>query len=1191
MSLTVGQMFAGVLAYDSLIYKAAGETYLTRRVETRLFKALSTVFIRRAKEGVDKAVGHFEATPGVIDERETQPILDTLAHAFAGWDKEVAPLVRVATAEIYRAGKEGVYSRKQKQVVKAVGGPAKGSKVLEVKPKFDLVDKDAVETLSNQQLYWIAGTYDNALSEKIAKVANSVMIEQGLTREAAAKVLESALAKEFGYDVAAPFSTWSKPPLPMGWKGSGISYIEGLTSNAATTARVHGAVKGFTELGVTHYQVMVAGDERTCSRCNSIGERTFTVESAQKITISVLAADTPEGVKEAHPWGTDKQISSMTDGKSKTDAATNAKLAKAGMSIPPFHYKCRCFIDIAEDTEFIPDAVEDDVPEVPPVPTPATPVELAPGPDDFPWKAQQLIPVNKSLSGMHTKLVFRDPDGNEWIFKPQDGFRALGDKAAADLATLFGRDTADVYLYTHKGQIGSIQKVFSGVIGDLGGVVPEALTAGNVAELQKEHLFDWLISQHDTHRENVLQVGNGLKFIDKGQTFRFFGLDKLNYAYGGAGHPNPVETYYHRMFSDYASGRAVKLSKLADLEDFLKKIESVSDEAIANAIRPYAREAMKAAASNPGMKSATWMGRFKNEDEFIASVLARKNSLRGDVEKFYKDLEKERNKHVKGDKPAKAPKVAAGRSAVFKLALEDSRRSGWIGKSIMVRGPDYEDMSFLMYGTEGDGTFLESKLRPIADKKLRALVGLKQEAAAWDAVAAVDPLYNDVLTVTKSFNHHLAPGGSGTVPEKTKTLADRVMAQLGMEANKEKASFYAAHMSAIYDKENGWKKDGVGKLLEKFKDKEAEAKLDSLPKGWKATLVRDGDPISRKMVNGKIVYDKGGNTRTYLDEISPKTYKIETPDGNLEVYYRPHEGSAVTGQGQFKVWMKKPISELTEKEVEAALSSLSKLGLETELASKTDLELMYLRKMSFKHKWDSVTDKISDTLPVDEQISKLKAYMTEQGVKFGKGYKPEPIYDRADGTGWPRWMSHHIKDSQTDKYVLTHEARGSLSDALDNILSTKTNALVPTYERLRVGIPIKGGMSPEEDMSTGGASYVFTRLKSKAAMDKSYQSAFVFRGELLKDMTAVSHNADRYGRFSSRDSRVTTSEWGTTSHKGNNETIFKHDLSLDYLDRINVSGIDERKRVLDVFKKHGITEMAGKKVEDLVVIGGQRKGD
>ena len=59
--------------------------------------------------------------------------------------------------------------------------------------------------------------------------------------------------------------------------------------------------------------------------------------------------------------------------------------------------------------------------------------------------------------------------------------------------------------------------------------------------------------------------------------------------------------------------------------------------------------------------------------------------------------------------------------------------------------------------------------------------------------------------------------------------------------------------------------------------------------------------------------------------------------------------------------------------------------------------------------------------------------------------------------------------------------------------------------------------------------------------------------------------------------------------KSGNETLFKDSISLlDELDVIRVSNASEQKKVVEVFKKHGITTLPdGRRIENIIVLTGE----
>ena len=124
------------------------------------------------------------------------------------------------------------------------------------------------------------------------------------------------------------------------------------------------------------------------------------------------------------------------------------------------------------------------------------------------------------------------------------------------------------------------------------------------------------------------------------------------------------------------------------------------------------------------------------------------------------------------------------------------------------------------------------------------------------------------------------------------------------------------------------------------------------------------------------------------------------------------------------------------------------------------------------------------------------------------------------------------------------------------------------------------------DIDTGGASYLFTRIKKA----DSSTSGFYFKIGRLSRQDAISYESDKFGRISALRTRGTDINTYKKFAKGrSNETLFKEGFSLDDLDFIRVHDTKERDEVIAVFKAHGITALPdGRPIEDIVVAGHKR---
>jgi hypothetical protein len=1242
---------SALLVLDAAISKAKGGDprdpfARAMDVEVRLAQVLVGTFFKRARKATVWAVDQVTSSPAELDERAVFHIVDGIHPFFDGWMGEVTDTVHACTTEAFKLGKEVGYVQAFNPHLKPAAKAAvqkavpKGSKFLEVKPNFTQQDQAAIDALASHQTFWIGKFYDDKLSNKIAAASKAVLLDQGLGRREAAKRLQQVLTDSFGFDPEAPKGLPGSTgvSIPNSWKGSTLQYLDGLAANVVTVARNHGQIGAYHEIGVSHYEIVNPKDEKTCLVCGAMAGKVFEVHVAKTMQELEVNGDyTPDQIKTYRPWArSQKDLDKIagTDVKAgHVSAEESKKLAAGGFAYAPFHFKCRCSTDVSESSELeFEQAPAKPAPPPPPAPptSPTPPPNAHPGdvhglptgatsgpstplapsgpprPADFPWQEKQLTAKAEQLGGMHPKTVFVAPDGSEWIYKPQEEWRALVDIAANDVQRLVGIETNDIYMVRLQGKVGSIQKRFTGVVGTMDGVALDKIGADDMAAIQHEHMFDWLVSQHDTHPDNLLRFKSvAPKGIDKGQAFRFFGQDRFDLTYGQPGEPNPSGTFYHTVFNAYASGKNVKLAPFSQVDAFIRKAESVTDADYLNAIRPYAMKAFKATNG--------WGGKFKSEAEFMDAVLERKKNLRGTVEDFYHDLEVRRAKAL-GLPAPKKPSLGVTQPSpavmgeAWKKPLELAAKGHWDGASFFIGGPDYEGYHWRMYGAQGGGSFMESRLRPAADKKLRAALGILADSKKGAPDLPNDALYPDVLSITKHYNYHMDPASSGydgkikpEVEAKAKSLASamKIVMQAGSPSEKEMATHYATHLSKIFDGDK-FKLDGLASKSDEFKLVQfvpkpklptagEPQKKDIPPAGWKVEKVAVSDPIGRRLVNGKIVADGGpqsNDAQSARDQ--GDTYKISAP--GVTIYYQPHAPNVgYSVQGAIKLHVTQEVGHLSAAEVDRTFRTLEQLGLETRHAGRPDMEMLYLRKVGFAEKID--TSHIGEALPVETQIEQLKDLLTKKvGDHFKGSYNFMPTWDGpTEGRGEPRWMGHYIPDSHIagmrGYHDLTYGGNGSSqAEALKPVIAGDTHTLASIRERLRLGV-YNTGASPSTDMASGGASYAaYARVRGATFREPGVY----FKSELFKDLDAVRYRGDEFGRVqpTTLATRAVPADIASIEkRRTNDETIFKNSVNLDkWLDEVVVSSERERKGLISFFKENGYKEYAGKRVEDLVKV-------
>ncbi len=194
-----------------------------------------------------------------------------------------------------------------------------GKSEFAAKSDLNLPDKRAIEVLTKHNCYWLGEHYGKHIGPKIAELTQEA-INDGLGRNELAEELRKALGGEVG----------------------GYKYWDVVSSAALVRSRSFGCISGMVEAGIVEYEILAMGDERMCPICGELNGQTFSVRGAQRVINHALSIDDPDKFKEAMPWHTQSPA-----GMSKE------KLLAEGMSIPPFHGRCRCTLIMSETVEVL----------------------------------------------------------------------------------------------------------------------------------------------------------------------------------------------------------------------------------------------------------------------------------------------------------------------------------------------------------------------------------------------------------------------------------------------------------------------------------------------------------------------------------------------------------------------------------------------------------------------------------------------------------------------------------------------------------------------------------------------------------------------------------------------------------------------------------------------------------------------
>ncbi|MHB1000773.1 MAG: phage head morphogenesis protein [Armatimonadota bacterium] len=808
-----------------------------------------------------------------------------------------------------------------------------------------------------------------------------------------------------------------------------------------------------------------------------------------------------------------------------------------------------------------------------------------------------------NVGGAHEKEFWLDESGDKWMFKPvakpSDAFIAHGEEVGYKIGRLIDPDAIEVRVITLNGRTGSIQKWKTNLAAkyDFSGVDVIDMLPDELASMQREHVIDWLISNHDGHCKQFLRSKDGKVYgIDKGQLFKFLGSDKLHIDY----HPNQVcgeqEPFYNTIFRAVKGGK-VKTDPYVTLR-YIREVEKISDDDYLALLRPYVD------------------GRFGNDElkkkAFYDLALSRKHNLRSDFESFYSDVLHQpgfRFDDIAPDKPIISARIGKAEEEI----IHDVQRLGWQGKCLPIDETDIEDQNALIFTEKtgkGERTVIKLKLRPEAQPAvLEKLRSAERQIVKIGEPLQEDDFADDILAAVKTANHHAGDGSynQGTLDKASKHLSTlRKLAKSDDPDTKAMADDYITWLKKVDNAVS--KKNAIPEKFTQYLKKHAS---DTKKTGSDFTTRKTKVYLTKRSISkGELGVESEASDITSMFGKRPmpdgEQYEIDFGDGVKAVYRPWGSKNLYAHSGELEMVIpERPDA----KSVDMALDRMEQIGIKANVASPEDAEIMYLHKQAYVTKSDRDQEYTKMISGLDnrnasktERVQTMRTFWEKRlGVRDitkMPGYDPVGEYqhgfkDRSITGGYRHQYRFDISDEQLEKdmagYSLYHNLTNgsSMSGFLDTALGNN-GAMISTVEKLRSGV-MPGGMSPEEDMRSGGASYVFTRIRKSPLAGGNRDNGLYLKKRLLRRMDAISYNHDAYGKviddYVTQHRGFSPKEWKSFSSKSGNETILKYSVTLlDNLEHIVVGSATEHKKVMDVFRKYGISVLPdGRKIEEVVL--------
>lgn len=377
--------YRGLITTDKIIFNVIklSEVAQMARTERRLRDFMIAAWNRRKKQAA-KAAGEATRKAKTADQalKDVNKVVEDI---MMKWPLDVTKTFREEFNQLYELGRIAAWKKATRQTKAPLGydfpsvekpvKKAAGDVVYALEPSFDLVDDYAMNSLGAKQTFWIGKHYNMGISFAINEEASKI-IEKGFGTVQAGKEMQSMIN-----------TALSKVSFPAGFRGTDKQYVEALVGNAAAVARNHGQVRSFADIGITTYQITAVGDKRTCARCSHMDGKVFTTKQGIRQAESEIQAITPDEIKKIHPWLSMNQLEKISPKAGHQSAKDSSNLSKAGLALPPYHFKCRCSIDISTKSETYEN--------LSPLPPPAMPTKQS--------KVPVVTPKGKPVEGRHKR--------------------------------------------------------------------------------------------------------------------------------------------------------------------------------------------------------------------------------------------------------------------------------------------------------------------------------------------------------------------------------------------------------------------------------------------------------------------------------------------------------------------------------------------------------------------------------------------------------------------------------------------------------------------------------------------------------------------------------------------------------------------------------------------------------------------
>lgn len=317
---------------SEIIEKATGESSIDRREKAHI-RLLVKTWNDIATKANKKAVAAFPKNTTNFTTVDANKVLNAMTSVFKGIEQPLEEKVLTFTEDVYKEEKKNFATRFKLKPPKKSEKSIIKEEIPEIGTAFDLTDEALVAEIARLETISIGNHFPSNIKPAVGKTLEKG-IEQGLNKKQMGELLKKELTAKVGGDA---FKAVPKSIAAQGQK-SVNAYFDGLASTNTTLARNASHINAMQQAEITRLMFSAVMDNRTSQICSQLNGRIFTIEQASNHLNTILESEDVEDLKTNSKWY--KSVDEIPGNTRGTGVSSDA-LAKAGVLVPPLHFRCR----------------------------------------------------------------------------------------------------------------------------------------------------------------------------------------------------------------------------------------------------------------------------------------------------------------------------------------------------------------------------------------------------------------------------------------------------------------------------------------------------------------------------------------------------------------------------------------------------------------------------------------------------------------------------------------------------------------------------------------------------------------------------------------------------------------------------------------------------------------------------------